>query len=1607
VTTVTFTTSGTWTAPAGVSTTDCQCWGNGGNGAAGVAGGSSHAGGGGGGGEFAEETALAVTASSNYSYTIGAGGSATDTSFPGNSVTVTAHAGGSASGTGQGTAGSGSTNSVHFSGGHGGSGIVGSTKGGAGGGSSAGTGSAGTAGNNSSGGTSGAAGGSAPSGGGNGGNGANSTGNSGFAGGAPGGGGGGGSTHSPSTGGAGAAGQVTLTYTATVNQSAVLSGEGTLTAQGGPAGIATLSGVGTLTAARAGSGNATLPGVGTLIPKVSQVTTAALAGVGTLTAQGGNPTPAVVNQWANSYGQGNTFGSTMSALQSCVVGLSPANSAGPGTGVPSAGNWLFAIASWTQVPQVINVHTGVSDDTHQWWRQFPASGSGQNVRTSVSYVPNIGTGSTNSIVPQYVYVAPDMSIAAINVLVVEISGLGAWDTVTGKTGNYTASGTSVSLSLGAPSAAAFTIAGVGGDNVAAGQAFAPATWTTLATLSQTNGTDHTVDNILTSAILPSTNGSVSVSGTSSSAEDLSGYLLQVLVAAPSPIPATQNANWPYTFFEAAFGAGFNTPNSELTWTDLTNRLWSWDETSGIQYQLGQLQSTNLNIELDNFDGALTPDASPWSFTVAGTPVANNYFTVTTAQSASISVGDGFTDTTNPGKFFTVTNVGVPFAGFVNVTFSPNATSPMANPSGTGSITSPGTYQIFLSVPVSPGTYTVSWSVSLSGTVGAAEANNFAIGTNSGSGVTTQSVNAGAVGTYPQNPVTITTTGADSIVIKSWGSTPTTGAVYGGTLTCTNEVASQASLTAGTPIRLRMALGTLGGRTFNRWCIIQRNAHEWEGELTSVYRRWCPVSGTDMWSSMSSTPPTFYRSEVYEDAPGWWWPMDDQPQESGVLPVSLLNAASGSTKVLSIAASSVGVTAQDTYGFNGTDITATVIAGGFFTPALSTPPAGNVATYAVGTNSGWMYGDPTSQVPSISTAGNPVEPSPGSASWQQSGLLGTGGSHGWYLICNDSTFPGLSGGITVKGWFNVGLFGSGSGYAYVPPSSTFVDTSLCGQPYSPITICELATATAPVAILQLDINGHLNLITYNGSTGTSHSIYSASDLRNNSWVAVDMTLTTTTWEVMLNGGLTADVSGSATGMTSAWTYLILNGDFGSGGGGNPGGLQNGGNMSLSHWAIFPYILPDWRILAHYTAAITGFGHLPAPIGTAVNPVSSPPTNIATAVSAQAQNNAGYQTTPDGQFYDGSYGNNNNNPAQYTFSLVTTANAGGYSSGPSARVTSSGIGQVINHNASVYNTFGFALWLSWTGVAPDYNVYSSATAGAEKLMETIPATGSAVTSGYGAGTSPPASVTPLGDGVGQRIERLMRAGRCTSPQRSIDPASDLVQAPGTSGGGQATSSSVQAIQQSDGGFLFVDNPGYLTYWMRSHLASQYSSPVWTLTPNAPPAPGASVSAIPYYPEYRLVNDPQRIFNVVTVQPFSPSGAQLPLRTPVNSSGVKSSQIRYGAQPLAVTSWLQDQSVMQAQADFLFANFGTPQTRAENVRIDAAPFPAAWNLIAGINVGDVVTFEEWQLGGGGQVLTLRVTEINRKIRFGGQNNNNAGEGEVTASVELTCDFEPSSYY
>ncbi|MGH8917281.1 MAG: hypothetical protein ACRD0H_02915, partial [Actinomycetes bacterium] len=484
---------------------------------------------------------------------------------------------------------------------------------------------------------------------------------------------------------------------------------------------------------------------------------AAWSGAGTFTAGAGLAGGGIVNQWAGSYSQLAQFGTTLPGLQSVNVGLNPDYQAAPGTGVPTAGNWLITICGWNQAG-LPAATVNVNDDIHSFWRAgdvtasaWAVSTSSGKTRTKIAYTANLAR------VPGWVYVAPNGPMAGLAVLVIEVSGfVSPWDSVSGIGTNYAGAATSLGLSLSAPPSAAVIIGAVAGDSNTAGQAFHPSGWLPLATVTTSDGADHACDVTLTSAVLPSTTGSVSASGTAASAADLSGVVIGLLANAPSPIPSVSNVSPAFPgrmIYEFAPGGGFQTPADELTWVTLndsaaspgtTKRAWAWRDDGGVPYMLGQLQSGGGAIQLDNADGDLTPSnsAGPW---------------------------------------------------------------------------------------------------------------------------------------FPD-------------------------------------------VQTGTPFRLRVAVGTSGGVTANRWYVIAKNALDIPEKRDSTLRNYVEIGLTDIWSVVAASCPSPYRGEVEQDDPGWWWPCDDQPRSGGVQPTSLLNAAQGSATTMNVIAAPSGVTAGHAYTTTGIDAT---------------------------------------------------------------------------------------------------------------------------------------------------------------------------------------------------------------------------------------------------------------------------------------------------------------------------------------------------------------------------------------------------------------------------------------------------------------------------------------------------------------------------------------------------------------------------------------------------------------------------------------------------------------------------------------------------------------
>jgi hypothetical protein len=123
--------------------------------------------------------------------------------------------------------------------------------------------------------------------------------------------------------------------------------------------------------------------------------------------------------------------------------------------------------------------------------------------------------------------------------------------------------------------------------------------------------------------------------------------------------------------------------------EFSERSDHWGFRDGIQ---GWGANNGAVTQSTVFTSSQDQDGSGvWSFTVSGTPTFTNYFILSTAQAASVSAGDRITISTDNANTYQVTSIGAPFAGFNNITFTPDAPAVVSNPA----VVSSGAHSLLL------------------------------------------------------------------------------------------------------------------------------------------------------------------------------------------------------------------------------------------------------------------------------------------------------------------------------------------------------------------------------------------------------------------------------------------------------------------------------------------------------------------------------------------------------------------------------------------------------------------------------------------------------------------------------------------------------------------------------------------------------------------------------------------------------------------------------------------------------------------------------------------------------------------------------------------------
>ncbi len=229
----------------------------------------------------------------------------------------------------------------------------------------------------------------------------------------------------------------------------------------------------------------------------------------------------------------------------------------------TAGQWLFAVASWRQdagtagvlqYPSTVNI----SDDAHNFWIPLQPGRHGTGiVRCAVWMAPAARAA-------QYVFASPSSTSAgsayqaALTVLIVEIAGMCPWYQITATAASYANQGTSVTLSQ-SPAAGLFSLGVMAYDNFSAVVTATAVGWTPSQVVGTNNGTDDSGDLVQLTYVATSSD-TLTISGSSGTTMDWAEVMICVqgaanAIAFPYAMPGVQN--WPVLITEMAAGPVLN------------------------------------------------------------------------------------------------------------------------------------------------------------------------------------------------------------------------------------------------------------------------------------------------------------------------------------------------------------------------------------------------------------------------------------------------------------------------------------------------------------------------------------------------------------------------------------------------------------------------------------------------------------------------------------------------------------------------------------------------------------------------------------------------------------------------------------------------------------------------------------------------------------------------------------------------------------------------------------------------------------------------------------------------------------------------------------------
>lgn len=230
---------------------------------------------------------------------------------------------------------------------------------------------------------------------------------------------------------------------------------------------------------------------------------------------------------------------------------------------------------------------------------------------------------------------------------------------------------------------------------------------------------------------------------------------------------------------------------------------------------------------------------------------------------------------------------------------------------------------------------------------------------------------------------------------------------------------------------------------------------------------------------------------------------------------------------------------------------------------------------------------------------------------------------------------------------------------------------------------------------------------------------------------------------------------------------------------------------------------------------------------------------------------------------------------------------------------------------------------------------------------------------------------GDFGDWRVSRLLSYMLWPVPHRVYYDTSTSQLAGATNIAGNGVAAAIDSVGSTEQALLYVDKNGYLVYRTRNHALDRGIQAVF--------GENTAAGEIPYLVDLELDYDPQYVYNDIQVtHQGTPAFGSTTVSSPVIYVKNLTSISSYGDRSQQLTSLFSDITQSIDLANWLANQYQQPRQRVRRVSFTPGSNPTVYSTLLSLDVGDRVTLNRRPIGANAITLDVTIIGVSHQVNY-----------------------------